>query len=237
MDLKQMNEELNRYVKPLTFPLALKLYKADEKLPAKVKMPMKDMGYPMTLCQVMGMSRRFGQTFAVGEDDQCCLGGALTMGFLAEPPKGSMFSSSTEVRLEAGKYSNLVMASLERADFEPDIIVIYGNSAQIARLAQSASFFAKFKVASNVTGFVDCGDIVARTHKSKECQFILPSGGDRIFGSTQDHEVTFTIPGDKAEAVIKGLAESHKAGFRYPVMSDLRHRPALAPFLEIPKGG
>ena len=67
------------------------------------------------------------------------------------------------------------------------------------------------------------------------CQFILPSGEDRIFGSTQDHEVIFTMPKSKFQAVIEGLANTHKVGFRYPVLTDLRHRPALAPFLEIPK--
>ena len=36
-------------------------------------------------------------------------------------------------------------------------------------------------------------------------------------------------------AVLKALEETHNAGFRYPIVTDLRHRPALPPFLEIPK--
>lgn len=56
-----------------------------------------------------------------------------------------------------------------------------------------------------------------------------------MFGSTQDHEVIFAVPKSKVEEVIEGLENTHKAGFRYPVVSDIRHRPNLPPFLEVPK--
>ena len=108
-------------------------------------------------------------------------------------------------------------------------------SAQAMRLAQSATRSAGDSVSAIVTGAGDCGDIVARTTKTNQCQFILPSGGDRIFGGSQDHELIFTIPCSKIEAVMNGLEETHKAGFRYPVLSDLRHAPLLPPFLQIPK--
>jgi len=105
------------------------------------------------------------------------------------------------------------------------------------RLAQSASGGpgGTGTVNAVATGFGDCGDIAARTVLSDECQFILPSGGDRIFGSTQDHEVIFTMPKSKVASVIEGLANTYKVGFRYPVISDIRSRPNLPPFLEIPK--
>ena len=68
-------------------------------------------------------------------------------------------------------------------------------------------------------------------------QKILPSGGDRVFAGTQDHEMIFAMPWSKAEAVVTGLAETHKAGFRYPVITDVRHRPNLPPFLQVPEEG
>jgi hypothetical protein len=36
--------------------------------------------------------------------------------------------------------------------------------------------------------------------------------------------------------MMKALADTHTAGFRYPTLMDVRHRPNLPPFLEIPKG-
>ena len=191
---------------------------------------MRDFGYQIALCQGYGIARRFRWAVAVGKDDQCCVGGASTMGFIPERPNDEQAK-----RLEAGKCSHLLIAPIEIADFEPDIMLLYVNSAQVMRLAQAATRGAGEGVSAIATGFGDCGDVVARTTKSNQSQFVLPSGGDRVFGGTQDQELIFTIPGSKIEATMNGLAETHTAGFRYPVLSDLRHAPALPPFLQIPK--
>ena len=236
MDLKQVNESLNFYIRPQTFPLALKLCQSESDLPEKVRMPMRDLGYQVTLCQAIGLARRYRWTLAVGRTDQCCLGGGLTMGFIAEPPEGSMFAASVEKQLEARKFSHLLMSPIETADFEPDLVVVYCEPAQANRLVQSAGGVPGTGASANASGGMDCGDIVARTANSDECQFILPSGGDFIFGGAQNHEVIFTMPQSKVERVLKGLEDSHKLGFRYPVLTDLRHQPALPSFLEMPKG-
>lgn len=234
MDLKQINEALSQYIMPQCFPIALKLCQSDDELPEKVRMPMRDLGYPVALCQANGLTRRFGWTMALGKEDQCCIGGAQAMGFISGSSEGPV---GQDKQLEPGKYKYHLTATLDRADFEPDAIVVYGNSAQIMRLVQSTigGPGGEGTVNAVATGFGDCGEIAARTVLSDECQFILPSGGDRIFGSTQDHEVIFAMPKSKFQAVVEGLANTHKVGFRYPVLTDLRHRPALAPFLEIPK--
>lgn len=236
MDLKQVNESLNFYIRPQTFPLALKLCQSESDLPEKVRMPMRDLGYQVTLCQAIGLARRYRWTLAVGSSDQCCLGGALAMGFIAEPPEGAAFHAPDEKRLEAGKFSHLLMAPIEVATFEPDAIVVYCDPAQAVRLVTAASTSFGLGISAIASGAMDCGDIAARTTLSDECQFILPSGGDRVFGGTQDHEVIFTMPQSKVETVLKGLENDHKAGLRYPILTDLRHRPVLAPFLEMPKG-
>ena len=231
MDLKQVNETLNFYIRPQTFPLALKLCRSESELPERVRMPVRDLGYQVTLCQGIGIARRFGWTLAIGKDDQCCLGGARAMGFLAESPESSPSERPAEKQLEPGKYSHLPVAPIHSATFEPDILVIYGNPAQAMRLVQAVGQ----EVPTAASGQMDCGDIVARTTLNDQCQLILPSGGDRVFGGTQDNEVIFTMPYSKIEAVLKGLENTHQAGFRYPVLTDLRHPPVLPPFLQIPK--
>ena len=234
MDLKKIDDAINQYVRPQTFPVALKLCQSDDDLPEKVRMPLRDLGYPIALCQATALTRRFGWTMALGKEDQCCIGGANAMGFESGSEGGPV---GEDKQLEPGKFKYHLTATLDRADFEPDVIVIYGNSAQIMRLVQSATGGPGGEGTLNAvaTGFGDCGDIVARTVINDECQFILPSGGDRVWGSTQDHEVIFTMPKSKFDVVAQGLENTHKMGFRYPVITDIRHRPNLPPFLEIPK--
>ena len=233
MDLKHVEATLNFYIRPQTFPLALKLCASESELPEKVRRPARDFGYQIAICQGIGMARRYGWTLAIGKEDQCCVGGAAALGFISEVPE--TLEAGPEKTLDFGKYTYLLLSPMHSATFEPDVVVIYANSAQAMRLVQAASQVSGQGVSAVASGSMDCGDIVARTTLSNECQFILPSGGDRVFGSTQDHEVIFSMPWDKVEAVMKGLEETHKAGFRYPILSDLRHRPALPPFLEMPK--
>ena len=241
MDLKQVEATLNFYIRPQTFPVALKLCTSEGELPEKVRRPARDFGYQITLCQGIGMARRCGWTLAIGKEDQCCIGGAAALGFISEVPE--TLQAGPEKTLDFGRYTHLLLSPIHSATFEPDVIVIYGNPAQAMRLVQASSPGAdQAAIASPVKGIsavasggMGCGDIVARTTRSDECQFILPGGGDRVFGSTQDHEVIFTMPRSKVEAVLRGLENTHKAGFRYPVLTNLRCRPDLPPFLDMDK--
>ncbi|MCF8062675.1 MAG: DUF169 domain-containing protein [Deltaproteobacteria bacterium] len=234
MDVKQIDEALTRFIRPATFPLAVKLASTGDELPERARRPLKDFGYPIALCQATALTRRYGWTMAVGKEDQCCLGGAQAMGFVAataDQPIGP------DKRQEPGRYRYHVTATLDRAEFVPDVVVVYGNSAQIMRLVQAGMGgpAGGGSVHGAGSGFGDCGDIAAGTVLRDECQMILPSGGDRVFGGTQDHEMIFAMPWGRVEAVISGLEETHKAGFRYPVITDVRHRPNLPPFLRIPE--
>jgi len=231
--MTRYNELFNRYIKPQTSPLALKLFQTENEIPEKVKFPVKDLGYQVALCQAFGMARRYGSILAVGKDDQCCIGGAVAMGFIADAPQAEAFMAGK--KLDVGKYSHVLIAPFEKAAFEPDLLVLYVNPAQAMRLSHSAIMGAGQTVTARASGFGDCGDVVANGTTTNECQFILPSGGDRVYGSTQDHETIFTIPGNLVETIANGLEATHKMGFRYPVLTDMHHRPALAPFLEIPK--
>jgi uncharacterized protein (DUF169 family) len=236
MDLKKLNDALNTYIRPNTFPVAIKLLKSESEIPQKVRRPAKDLGYQVTLCQAVGLARRYRWTMVIGNEDQCCMGGAAAMGFPVEASQGSFAPPGmTDKMLGKEEYKYMLCAPVESADFEPDLIAVYLDPAQANRLVQGISFGTGKQVDAFAPGFADCGDVIARTFKTRECLFVLASGGDRAFGGTQDHEVIVTIPASKIEAVIKGLEESQKMGFRYPILTDIRHRPALAPFLEIPK--
>ena len=181
MDLKEINEVLNLYIRPSSFPVAYKLLRSDDELPERIRIPMRDLGYPITLCQATALTRRYGWTMALSKDDQCCILGAQAMGFVSAG--GGSEIVPADKRHEHGKYKYHLTAALDRADFQPDVIAIYGNSAQIMRLVQSArgGLEGRGTVNAVATGVADCGDIAARTVLSDECQSILPSGGDRIF--------------------------------------------------------
>jgi len=132
-------------------------------------------------------------------------------------------------RLEYKKYSYLVAAPLDKTDFEPQIIIIYGNPAQISRLVQSEVYATGNTVASESGGaFACCAEVTVPMLMNK-CQMVLTGGGDRVIAQTQDREVAFAIPSSKIDSIVEGLEQTHKAGMRYPAPSFLLYQAQFPP--------
>jgi len=245
LELKQIGQALDSYVRPGTFPVAIKMAGSPGEIPEKARMPKRDLATPMPVCQGIALARRYGWVLAMGHEDMLCPLGALALGFLPVKPKfldGSFnipfWASSQDVRaklaqglprLEPGKYTHLVAAPLHRADFEAQVIVVYGNPAQIARLVQAIVYGTGEPVVSSSIGGLACGEEISRTMLTDQCQFIIAGGGDRTVAQTQDHEAAFALPMSKAEALVEGLEETHKRGMRYPTTSFLTYKAEFPP--------
>lgn len=68
-----------------------------------------------------------------------------------------------------------------------------------------------------------CSGLIARTMITGSCQIVLSGAGDRYFALTQDHELAFTIPGSRVNAVLDGLEIGHRTiGHRYPTPFTMR---------------
>ncbi|MBI3872448.1 MAG: DUF169 domain-containing protein, partial [candidate division Zixibacteria bacterium] len=65
----EFSSHLEKHIRPATFPVAVKMIKPGEPLPAKVKRPKADLGFETAICQAMGLARRYGWTLAVGNED------------------------------------------------------------------------------------------------------------------------------------------------------------------------
>src|SRR5881628_3822464 len=126
-----------------------------------------------------------------------------------------------------GEYACLLVAPLDRAPFEPHLVCIYANPAQVMRLTQAALWKRGGKLTSSFGGRIDCSEIIVTTMRTDAPQVILPCSGDRIFGQTQDHEMAFTIPWGQMEEIIEGLKGTHAGGIRYPITQFMEYEAKL----------
>ena len=245
LELQEISQALDSYVRPGTFPVAVRMLGSASEIPEKARRPKRDLGMAMGVCQGIALARRYGWSMAMGEADMLCPLGALTLGFL--PAKSKFLDGSFSIpfyeknqdvrariardlpRLEQGKYAHLMAAPLHRADFEPQVIIIYGNPAQIARLIQAAVYGTGEAVVSSSIGSAACGEEITTPILTDQCQFIVVGGSDRVFAQTQDHEASFAVPIGKVDALIEGLEATHKAGMRYPTPSFLTFKPEFPP--------
>lgn len=243
--LKKLDDAIGRYIRPDTFPLALRMLKPGEPIPPDLKVPSRDLGEQWIVCQSIGIARRYGWGVAVGKQDVICPLAAIAFGFRKpnddylkgfaaigmyckdEPAAANLEASAW--KFEPGTYEHVCVAPLNRAKFEPHVIAIYANSAQVLRLVHASLYKRGGRVASTSGGRLDCAEIVIQTMTTNEPKVILPCSGDRIFGMAQDTEMVFAFPWGWAEEIIEGLEGTHKGGIRYPITVAMRETVHMPP--------
>jgi len=122
-------------------------------------------------------------------------------------------------RLEVGKYIGVVSAPLRAANFEPDVVVIYCDSAQVALLIDAASRIegeADFPCRLSPSGAC-VRAIVPVIQKKERFMVALPCWGDRTRAMAQDSELIFTTATDKLPDLLSQLRAHGRAGRMLPV--------------------
>ncbi|HBY93390.1 MAG: DUF169 domain-containing protein [Ardenticatenaceae bacterium] len=239
IDPRTLNEALTEHIRPETFPVAVRLMPPGEDLPPKTRRPAHDLDIKVTICQGVAFSRRYGWTMAVSAEDLSCPLAAAVFGFrpmLDYMATGhacyQMYTrtldagATTETAVEKLPYQafeSILSAPLHRTTFEPDVVVVYGNAAQVMRLVTAALWREGGRITSSFSGRIDCSDEIIVPLRSQKPEVILPCYGDRIFAQTQDHEMAFSFPWEWAERLVEGLAGTHRGGVRYPIPSFLRY--------------
>jgi uncharacterized protein (DUF169 family) len=146
--------------------------------------------------------------------------------YTADAAKGKITEDMTP-KFNFQQYKYILSAPISRTTFNPDLFLVYGNSAQVMRLLSAYLYETGGFVHSKFSGRLDCADICIETIQKNEAQVILPCYGDRVFGQTQDHEMAFTFPADKVSQLLKGLEGTHLGGIRYPIPSYLNYTPTF----------
>jgi len=245
IDVKAADRELQTYLRPQTFPVAIRMLKPGEPIPERARRPARDFKKLSMNCQVIDMARRYGWTIALTREDHVCSLGIAALGFekpthlhasgtlcegmYTESKEAGRRSEAASDRFAAGDWATLLVAPLDRALFEPHLVCVYGNPAQVMRLTQAALWKRGGKLASGFSGRIVCSDIIVTTMLTGEPQVILPCSGDRIFGQTQDHEMAFTIPWSRMEEIVAGLRGTHDGGIRYPITQFMEYEAKLPP--------
>jgi uncharacterized protein (DUF169 family) len=242
-DTRTVDEAIARYIRPDTFPLAIRMLEPGEPLPDGVRVPSESMGEQWIVCQSVGVARRYGWSIAIGRDDVVCPLAAVAFGlrppndtFLSGYAAQGMFCQDDDAaaaleagawHFEPGRYDRVCIAPLSKATFTPHVGVVYANSAQVMRLVNAALFERGGRIESSTTGRLDCSELVIQTMTTGEPKVVLPCNGDRIFGMAQDTEMAFAFPWSHAGSVLAGLEGTHKGGVRYPIPVSMRRTPDM----------
>jgi uncharacterized protein (DUF169 family) len=246
-DWHALCSKLERLIRPQTRPLAIKLLKNEGDFPATIERP-ENMG---CIVQAINLARRRGLAVGVTSKQFSCGIGLWTFGFAKlkegiDPfqahldyvldmgyykdekaaTKGIHQSLRTKAYFEPGMYKAMLITPLSETTIDPDIILIYGNPAQISRLVTGAIYHKGGVVTSASHSGMSCASEIVIPFLYDQAQVIIPGTGERVVAMTQDDEMAFALPANQLEDLVDGLEIHRRRGIiSYPISFRLLERP------------
>ena len=242
IDIKKINEAYSLYLRPQTFPLAVRMCESAAELPERARIPKRDLKIDISLCHAITMARVYGWIMAIDKFQSCYIAG-LSMGFLPLLPDvadGSLQASlglwglpredqeaslKNIAKFDYAKYQHVLISPLDKASFEPHVILFYGNPAQVwVLLSAYLSGNGKNSININMSNQAGCTTYITSAIKNNEAQFAIVGIGERLIPHPQDSECVLSVPFSKIENTINGLEKNYKTGvFRYPIPGFLQY--------------
>jgi uncharacterized protein (DUF169 family) len=196
---KQLEEELRFR----TAPIAVKMIASEAEVPEGALQPhLQSEHYAQ--CQAFALSRREGLTVAMFKEDHWCPGPAMAYGQVPFPERPGASAANLYERFPYGKYPGILSAPLRTAGFEPDVVLIYGDTDQIRTLLLSLKEEERPGVKTNVFPF-SCAYGVTNAIINNEYWVNLPDPGERVRALALPGEMILSIPQPKLSGFMTTL--------------------------------
>ena len=224
-----LTRKLEALLRLKSFPVAFKFLKNTEDL-GKNKW-LRRIDKKMLLCQLITIVRNFDWTIGVDKSGlfpRC----AHILGLIDIPKEtgkgsvGALFCKTEEdvrryedsiIRIPRGKHEALILAPLAYNPFEPDLILIYANPAQMILLINAIQFEDYEHLQFSCSGESSCSDAIARCYLTGKPSLTIPCYGERRYGHTQDDELMMALMPQTLHKVVGSLEELYRRGIRYPI--------------------
>jgi len=224
--------EIEHILKLKTFPVGVKFLEDGKETEKIGKNKLRHPNKNSFTCQLITLARTYKYTFHITEG---CLSPACAnvMGFKKVPEivaDGTLHSLAwTKTKEEAAKfetamsrlplkkYSGILVGPQALGLFEPDVVLFYGNPAQMMFIINALQFEDYEKLTFDCVGESStCSNLIQSILDGKP-SLCLPCYAERRFGHAQDDEMSMIVPRKQVEKVRRNLLQLFKRGIRYPI--------------------
>ncbi len=184
-------------------------------------------------CQVPFLVRVLGQTVGITKDDPI-LGRCARLHGLREATEKSMkaeaamlsttwFASADDALAQQRETPRVPMAGaivispLSEEKFEPDVVMIYANPAQIMMILCGLQKERYERFSFSFIGEGACADSLAQCYASGKPSVAIPCYGERMLGQVADDEIVIAIPPGEIIRAVSGIKKLYHIGFTYPI--------------------
>ncbi|WP_243678896.1 DUF169 domain-containing protein [Vulcanisaeta distributa] len=221
-EVRQQGIKLKEVLGLMTWPIGIRFCgKGEQCSISDFKRPYKDLGIRVAFCQAINMVRTYGWKLAVGLEDSFCMIGAEALGLTKTAldyidrdipqwhtsSKETMNSIVTTLHsrfLEPNSTELVLISPLDKIDFEPHVVIIYGMPAQIATIAKALIWNGVMPGEISYIGLASC-TLIPYSHKYGKVQINIPGTGELILGRTENYEISIIIPAKYLNLVIPGI--------------------------------
>ena len=214
-----------------SFPVAMKMLEKKEQLQ---EIPfLRRPGAKSTMCQIINLVRNCDWTVGADLDDfalptcssilglnelpSCYTDGTFRSIVWVQTKEDGKRYEAAIPRIKTGQYEAVAMAPLVYDPFEPDIVLIYGNPAQMILLINALQFEDYEVMQFHCVGESSCSDAIARCYLNGKPALSIPCYGERRYGHAQDDELVMALPAGHMEKALRGLEILYRKGVRYPI--------------------
>lgn len=251
-DLQSLAAGYDKMLRLTSYPVAVKLFEeiADfEKVRYKGKSVMLQQKR-LAVCQIFAHARYYGRLNAATREklDLCRLG-ADAFGFpvtdYTKVYSGTYFDCDetarkmieTTPKFKRDLYKVILVAPLEKSPIYPDVVLFYGNTAQILRLVHGYLYDKGGRLEFSSSGDAGaCADPVVIPMETGKPSIGIPCNGGRVLSWPSDNDLVCGVPGGLLEEVLKGVEATHfgPGQIHYPVAwqhIDWEPQPPVTDFL------
>ena len=224
MDYKvEENEKYAQIIKEKVIsdrlPVAVKFINDESEIPKD----MEKIDEKLRHCEMI-REASFGKVFYSTGEEQKCVGGASAMGLVDLPPK----IASGEFYYDLGRFDSvetakkvidtiprkdersygILYAPLEKAEFEPDVVVIITTPKYGMQITQAIVYNSGSRVEASFAGIQSlCADAVSGPYTLNKPNATLACDGSRGYAGIKDEEIIYGIPKDSLMPLIEAFEE------------------------------
>ena len=230
IDWAGLTQEMDCLLRLKASPVAYKrLEKAAEleKIPEVVPLDRR-----ASFCQVPAMVRTVGITVGATRDnfgERCARINGLApttkqqVAWEADSFANTWFANVEEAKKQMAEYplvppgEAIVLAPLAAGKFYPDVILIYGNPAQMMLLMNGLQFKDYERFQFFFIGEGSCADGLAQCYTTGKPAQAIPCMGERAFGAVTEDEMVMALPPAMMAKAVEGLQALKARGIGYPI--------------------
>ena len=201
---------------------AVKFIEDPSELPEGVLNAKENFGH-LSLCQAFALVKRNGVTLYTDKSSEWCWAPVVSLGYadcspgteafevikplmgVTDPEKAQKFFEEYP-RLPLGKYSGVLLAPADKAEFEADVLLINcDDNFQMRSLISAVKYRSGKLLAVKLDPIDSCIYTLVKAFITKDYTLALPDPGEQERALSGKNEIIMAVPAEKLDDLMAGI--------------------------------